>query len=54
MVTSKRARLMIPGPVDVDDDILTLSSGTLPGLVQAARLAVIDRRDLKMAANELR
>ncbi len=35
---------------DVVEDILVVSDGTLEGLVRAARLAVVDRRNLKLAA----
>ena len=41
-------------PQDVIDDMLTVSGGTVDGLVRAARLAVIDSRDLKLAAERLR
>jgi hypothetical protein len=36
------------------DDMLLVSRGTLGGLVAAAHLAVIDRRDLQVAADALR
>jgi hypothetical protein len=39
---------------DVIDDILLLSEGTFEQPVQAARLAVTDWRDLKLAAERLR
>jgi hypothetical protein len=39
---------------DVVDDILLCSRGTLAGLVEAAHLAVIDRRDLAVRASDLR
>ena len=39
---------------DVIDDMLTLSDGSIEGLIQAARLAVTDPRDLKIAAEERR
>ncbi len=39
---------------DVIDDILLCSGGTLGGLVDAAHLAVIDRRDLSVWASGLR
>jgi hypothetical protein len=38
----------------VVDDVLVLSGGTLAGLVVAARLAVTDWRDLRIAADALR
>lgn len=44
----------ITPPEDVIDDILLVSQGTLTGLISAARLAVTDWRDLKVAAQELR
>jgi hypothetical protein len=39
---------------EVIDDILIVSEGTLDGLITAARLAVIDSRDLRIAAEERR
>lgn len=39
---------------DVIEDMLLLSEGSIEGLIQAARLAVADRRDLKVAADALR
>jgi hypothetical protein len=39
---------------EIIDDILLLSGGTLRGLIAAARLAVTDWRDVKLAAQELR
>lgn len=39
---------------DVVDDILLCSGGTLGGLVAAAHLAVIDRRDLWVWASDIR
>jgi hypothetical protein len=36
------------------DDILLCSRGTLPGLIEAAHLAVTDWRDLVVWASELR
>lgn len=39
---------------EVVDDILLLSDGTIEGLVVAARLAVTDWRDLKVAADARR
>ena len=41
-------------PEEVVDDVLLCSEGTLAGLVAAARLAVIDRRDLDVWASEIR
>jgi hypothetical protein len=37
-------------PAEIIDDMLLLSDGRLDGLVSAARLAVTDWRDLKLAA----
>ncbi len=39
---------------DVIDDVLLCSAGTLAGLVEAAHLAVIDRRDLSVWASSIR
>lgn len=39
---------------DVVEDMLLLSRGTIEGLIQVARLAVADWRDLKVAADEFR
>lgn len=39
---------------DVIDDLLMVSGGSIEGLIQAARLAVTDPRDLKIAAEERR
>jgi hypothetical protein len=39
---------------DVVDDVLLCSEGTLDGLVNAAHLAVVDRRDLGVWAQSLR
>ncbi len=44
----------ITPPEDVIDDMLLLSEGSIERLIQAARLAVADRRDLKVAAERLR
>ena len=41
-------------PEDVVDDILVCSGGTLAGLLDAAHLAVIDRRDLAVRASHVR
>ena len=41
-------------PDDVVDDALVCSRGTLGGLIDAAQLAVVDRRDLQLWANDLR
>jgi len=37
-------------PEAVVDDVLTCSGGTLRGLIAAARMAVVDRRDLSVWA----
>ena len=39
---------------EVVADILVVSGGTLEGLIRAARLAVTDSRDLRVAADHLR
>ena len=39
---------------DVIDDMLVVSDGSLDQLIQAARLAVTDWRDLKLAADAVR
>jgi hypothetical protein len=39
---------------DVIDDVLLCSDGTLAGLIDAAHLAVIDRRDLSVWASSIR
>jgi len=44
----------ITPPDSVIDDIWLVSAGDLRELVVAARLAVTDHRDLRMAANRLR
>lgn len=41
-------------PEQVIDDVLLVSGGRLGGLVRAGRLAVVDFRDLRVAADELR
>jgi magnesium-transporting ATPase (P-type) len=41
-------------PEDVVDDVLLCSGGTLRGLIDAAHLAVVDRRDLSVRAAGLR
>lgn len=41
-------------PEDVVDDVLLCSGGTLRGLVGAAHLAVLDRRDLALWAADVR
>jgi hypothetical protein len=41
-------------PDDVLDDVLLLAEGNLAALVQIARAAVIDFRDVRVAADELR
>lgn len=38
----------------VIEDILTVSGGSILGLIGAVKLAVTDRRDLKIAADEIR
>ena len=40
----------ITPPEEIVDDILLLSGGSLDGLISAARLAMTDWRDLKLAA----
>lgn len=40
--------------VEVIDDVLALSRGDLGGLISAARLALSDWRDARVAADELR
>jgi hypothetical protein len=42
----------ITPPEDIVDDILLCSEGEMAKLIRAARLAVIDRRDLKIWALE--
>jgi hypothetical protein len=44
----------ITPPEEVIDDVLLCSRGTLGGLIEAAHLAVIDRRDLSVWATEIR
>jgi hypothetical protein len=44
----------ITPPDDVVDEILLCSGGTLGGLIDAARLAVVDRRDLRLWAHDVR
>lgn len=44
----------ISPPEDVIEDMLVLSEGSIERLIQAARLAITDRRDLKVAADGLR
>jgi hypothetical protein len=39
---------------DIVDQVLVCSGGTLGGLVEASRLAVRDRRDLQLWADDLR
>ena len=41
-------------PESVIDDVLTVSQGTLRGLIRAARLAVADQRDLSLQATAIR
>lgn len=44
----------ISPPEDVIDDMLVVSHGDLGRVIIAARLAVIDRRDLRMEADAVR
>jgi hypothetical protein len=44
----------VTAPEDVVDDILVCSHGELAGLTKAARLAVEDDRDLRLAADAIR
>jgi hypothetical protein len=44
----------ITPPAHVVEDVWTLADGSLRALASAARLAVTDRRDLRMAADETR
>jgi hypothetical protein len=44
----------ITPPEEVVDDVLLCSGGTLPGLISAAHLAVVDRRDLSVSASSIR
>ena len=39
---------------DIVDDVLLCSGGTIVGLIHAAHLAVIDRRDLSVWASDIR
>jgi hypothetical protein len=41
-------------PEDVIEDMLLMSDGRIEALVQAARLAVVDWRDLRVAADRRR
>ena len=41
-------------PEQVVDDVLLCSRGTLSGLIDAAQLAVVDWRDLRLRADDLR
>jgi len=41
-------------PDDVLDDVLVVSQGDLRRLIEAARLAVVDFRDLRLAADSVR
>ncbi len=41
-------------PADVVEDVWTLAEGDVGRLVSAARLAVVDSRDLRLAADEVR
>jgi hypothetical protein len=44
----------IAPPEAIVHDVLLCSEGTLPGLIRAAHLAVVDRRDLDVWASDLR
>ena len=44
----------ITPPEEVVENVLVCSGGTIDGLVSAAHLAVIDRRDLWIAAEAIR
>jgi hypothetical protein len=44
----------ITPPEDVIEDMLLLSGGSIERLIEAARLAVMDRRDLRLAADRHR
>ena len=44
----------ISPPEDIIDDVLLLADGSMDKLISAARLAVTDWRDLKMAAAAFR
>ncbi len=44
----------ITPPEDVVDNVLLCSGGELRGLVEAAHLAVVDRRDLAVWASSIR
>jgi hypothetical protein len=44
----------IPPPEEIVDEVLICSGGTLGGLIEAAHLAVIDRRDLSVWASAVR
>ncbi|MEA1901890.1 MAG: hypothetical protein U9N56_00010 [Actinomycetota bacterium] len=41
-------------PISVIDDMLTVSGGSITGLIEAARLAVVDPRDLRVVAERRR
>lgn len=41
-------------PEDLVEDMLVVSEGSIAKLIEAARLCVVDWRDLKVAAEELR
>jgi hypothetical protein len=41
-------------PEEVVDDVLLCSGGTITGLIDAAHMAVIDRRDLSVWASDIR
>ena len=44
----------ITPPNDIVDDMLVVSQGDLARLIHAAHLAIVDWRDLRVAADELR
>ena len=44
----------ISPPEEIVDDVLLCSGGKLGGLIDAAQLAVIDFRDLRLQADDLR
>jgi hypothetical protein len=41
-------------PIEVIEDVWTVASGDVAQLASASRLAVTDRRDLRLAADERR
>ncbi len=44
----------ITPPPEVIEDVLTLSEGRLPTLIKWSRLALVDLRDVRLAADEMR